>query len=406
MDDWAGTTQSAKLGLTPNSWIRKQEPECEVHFQEYIGVRKSRTKMRRTFVTSKAQRAEVPTEQDPRWQAIVTRDGAFDGKFLYSVKSTGIYCRPSCPSRLANPKNVEFHLNQKAAERRGFRPCRRCKPDQPGLAQQHAAVIADICRALETADEVASLKELARKANMSPFHFHRVFKSHTGLTPKAYAIAQRAKRVRDELTKTDTSVTSAIYGAGFNSNGRFYETSDKVLGMKPTDYRAGGTNAEIQFAIGECSLGSILVARSQRGVCAVLLGDDPDALARELQDRFPQANLIGGDAGFENVVAKVVGFVEAPALGLDLPLDVRGTAFQQRVWRAVQEIPAGVTASYAEIAKRIGSPRSVRAVAQACAANIIAVAIPCHRVVRTDDVLSGYRWGVARKRSLLEREST
>jgi AraC family transcriptional regulator, regulatory protein of adaptative response / methylated-DNA-[protein]-cysteine methyltransferase len=356
-------------------------------------------------VNSKVQRAEVPTEQDPRWQAVVTRDRAFDGKFLYSVKSTGIYCRPSCPSRLANPKNVEFHLTQKAAERRGFRPCRRCKPDQPGLTEQHAAVIADICRALEVADEVATLKELARKANMSTFHFHRVFKSLTGLTPKAYASAQRAKRVRDELTRTDTSVTSAIYGAGFNSNGRFYETSDEVLGMKPTDYRAGGTNTEIQFAIGECSLGSILVARSQRGVCAVLLGDDPDALARELQDRFPQANLIGGDAGFEKVVAKVVGFVEAPALGLNLPLDVRGTAFQQRVWRALQEIPAGATASYAEIAKRIKSPRSVRAVAQACAANIIAVAIPCHRVVRTDGVLSGYRWGVARKRSLLERES-
>ena len=200
-------------------------------------------------------------------------------------------------------------------------------------------------------------------------------------------------------------MTGAIYGAGFNSNGRFYETADQVLGMTPTDYRAGGANTEIRFAVGECSLGSILVARSKRGVCAILLGDDPDALARDLQDRFPRARLVGGDAGFEDLVAKVVGFVEAPAVGLDLPLDIRGTVFQQRVWQALREIPAGATASYADIAARIGSPGSVRAVAQACASNPIAVAIPCHRVVRTDGALSGYRWGVERKRTLLEREA-
>ena len=196
-----------------------------------------------------------------------------------------------------------------------------------------------------------------------------------------------------------------MYDAGFNSNGRFYATSNAILGMKPRDYRAGGANTEIRFAIGECSLGSILVARSERGVCAILLGDDPDALARELQDRFPQARLIGGDADFEALVAKVVGFVEAPGLGLNLPLDVRGTAFQQRVWQALREIPAGKTASYAEIARRIGAPKAVRAVAQACAANTLAVAIPCHRVVRNDGALSGYRWGVERKSALLQREA-
>ena len=217
-------------------------------------------------------------------------------------------------------------------------------------------------------------------------------------------MAHRAERVREELSRSGTTVTEAIYGAGFNSGGRFYETADQVLGMTPTDYRAGGATTEIRFAVGECSLGSILVARSEKGVCAILLGDDPDALARDLQDRFPHARLVGGDAGFEDLVAKVVGLVEAPAIGLDLPLDIRGTAFQQRVWQALREIPAGATASYAEIAERIGSPRSIRAVAQACAANPLAVAIPCHRVVRTDGALSGYRWGVERKRTLLDRE--
>ena len=249
-----------------------------------------------------------------------------------------------------------------------------------------------------------SLDALAATAGLSRFHFHRLFKAITGLTPRAYADAQRASRVRRELRQSAT-VTQAIYEAGFNSNGRFYASAPKVLGMTPTDFRAGGAGASIRFALGECSLGSILVAASDKGVCAILLGDDPDALARDLQDRFPRATLSGGDAGFEAWVARVVGFVEAPRLGLDLPLDVRGTAFQQRVWRALSNIPAGSTASYAAIAQQIGAPRALRAVAQACAANPLAVAIPCHRVVRSDGALSGYRWGVERKRALLDRES-
>ncbi len=240
---------------------------------------------------------------------------------------------------------------------------------------------------------------------MSAWHFHRVFKAVTGVTPKAYTGAHRAARVRRELARPGASVTAAIYDAGFNSSGRFYEAADAMLGMTPSDYQAGGANAEIRFAIGACSLGAILVAQSARGVCAILLGHDPDALARDLQDRFPRARLIGGDAAFETLVATVVGFVEAPGLGLDLPLDLRGTAFQQRVWQALRAVPAGATVSYAEIARRIGAPKSTRAVAQACAANTIAVAIPCHRVVRTDGALSGYRWGVARKRALLKCES-
>ncbi len=344
------------------------------------------------------------TAQDYRWAAVVARDSDADGTFFYSVKTTGVYCRPSCAARLARPENVQFHVTRADAEQAGFRPCKRCKPDQAPLAEQQAAKVAEICRVIEDAETVPSLDALAAQAGLSTYHFHRVFKAITGLTPKGYAAAHRAKRVRDELDRSDT-VTTAIFDAGFNSNGRFYETSNQVLGMTPSNYRAGGTNTEIHFAVGECSLGSILVAASDLGVCAILLGDDPDALARDLQDQFPRAVLIGGEDAFEQIVAKVVGFVEAPALGLDLPLDVRGTAFQQRVWQLLRKIPMGSTASYTDIAKQLGSPSAVRAVAQACAANPLAIAIPCHRVVKNDGALSGYRWGVERKRALLEREA-
>lgn len=344
------------------------------------------------------------TEADPRWAAVVARDRDADGQFFYSVKTTGVYCRPSCPSRLAKPENVRFHDTRAEAERAGFRPCRRCKPDQPSLAEQHAVKVAEVCRLIDTAEATPGLGDLAKHAGMSRFHFHRLFKAATGLTPKAYAAGHRATRIRAALDRRHT-VTEAVFEAGFNSSGRFYETSNQVLGMRPKDYRAGGVNTEIYFAIGECSLGAILVAMSRRGVCAILLGEDPDALVQDLQDRFPRADLIGGDADFEHLVAKVVGFIEAPAVGLDLPLDIRGTAFQQRVWQALREIPVGTTASYAEIARRIGSPKAVRAVARACAANTLAVAIPCHRVIRSDGALSGYRWGVERKRILQEREA-
>lgn len=344
------------------------------------------------------------TSSDPRWAAVAGRDRHADGKFFYSVRTTGVYCRPSCAARTPRPENVEFHLTAAEAEQAGFRPCKRCKPGEPSLAEQHAAQVAELCRLIENAEEAPSLEALATHANLSPYYLHRVFKALTGLTPKAYAAAHRAKRVRTELGRGGT-VTEAIFEAGYNSNGRFYEESNQVLGMTPTQYRAGGTNTTIRFALGECSLGSILVAQSERGVCAIFLGDDPNGLVRDLQDKFPRADLIGGDEDFERLVARVVGFVEAPKLGLDLPLDVRGTAFQQRVWQALREIPAGATASYTDIAHRIGAPGSVRAVAQACAANPLAVAIPCHRVVRNNGALSGYRWGVQRKRVLLEREA-
>ena len=349
--------------------------------------------------------AAAAVERDPRWGAVVARSPGAEGTFFYSVRTTGVYCRPSCPARTPRPENVRFHASREDAERAGFRPCKRCKPDQPSLADQHAAQVTRACRLIESSGSMPGLEDLAKEAGMSPFHFHRVFRSVTGLTPRAYAAARRGERVRSQLGRTG-SVTAAIYQSGYNSNARFYDESGQMLGMTPTDYRAGGANVEIRFAVGECSLGSILVARSERGVCAILLGDDPEALARDLQDRFPRATLIGGDAEFERLVARVVGFVEAPGLGLDLPLDVRGTAFQQRVWQALREIPAGSTATYTEIAARIGSPRAVRAVAAACAANPLAIAIPCHRVIRNDGGLSGYRWGVERKRTLLRREAS
>jgi len=356
-------------------------------------------------LAKKARLAAIEIESDRRWAYVVDRDRNADGTFYYAVKTTGVYCRPSCPARHPRPENVRFYTNRAAAESDGFRPCKRCKPDQPPMAERNAATVARACRIIERSETTIKLDELARRVGVSPYHFHRMFRTVTGLTPRQYSAGHRALCVRKKLDHAN-SITDAIIDAGYNSNSRFYERANDVLGMTPSNYRAGGANTAIHFAVGECSLGSILVAQSERGVCAILLGDDPDELARDLQDRFPHAELIGGDRAFEALVAKVVGFVEAPAIGIDLPLDLRGTAFQQRVWQALREIPVGETRSYAEISQRIGAPRAMRAVAQACGANPLAVAIPCHRVVRSDGALSGYRWGVERKRALLEKEST
>ncbi|MBV8850521.1 MAG: bifunctional DNA-binding transcriptional regulator/O6-methylguanine-DNA methyltransferase Ada [Methylobacteriaceae bacterium] len=340
---------------------------------------------------------------DERWQAAVARNPQAEGAFVTAVRTTRIYCRPTCTARQPKRENVTFYANPAEAEAAGFRACLRCKPnlDRPDDAQ--ANMIARACRAIEDAEEPPTLEKLAKLAGQSPYHFHRVFKSVTGLTSKAYADAHRGKRVRKELKRAGT-VTEAIYSAGFNSNGRFYAASDDLLGMTPTDFREGGAGATIRFAVGECSLGAILVGATDKGVCAIMLGDDPQELVRTFQDDFRQAKLVGGDKDFERVVADVVGFVEGSQREFKLPLDVRGTAFQQRVWQALREIPMGKTVSYREIAKKIGSPAAVRAVAGACASNKIAVAIPCHRVVRTDGALSGYRYGVERKRALLQRE--
>lgn len=346
----------------------------------------------------------LATTMDPRWQQVVARDAGADGRFVYAVRTTGVYCRPSCPSRRARPENVGFFEGPAAAEAAGFRPCRRCNPRGASTAQANAALVTAACRLIEAAETPPALDELAEAAGLSRFHFHRMFKAATGLTPRDYAAAHRAGRLRARLEQGD-SVTGALYEAGFNSNSRFYETAGAMLGMAPTAYRKGGAGAEIRFALGQCALGAILVAQSRQGICAIALGDTPEALLRDFQDRFPAARLIGGDAEFETLVARVIGFVEAPQIGLDLPLDIRGTAFQSRVWQALRQIPPGETASYAQIAARIGAPTATRAVAQACGANPLAVAIPCHRVIRSDGGLSGYRWGIARKQALLAREA-
>jgi AraC family transcriptional regulator of adaptative response/methylated-DNA-[protein]-cysteine methyltransferase len=357
-------------------------------------------------VLAESQRPTSPSvADDPRWARIVARDKTADGHLWYSVVTTGVYCRPSCPSRAANAKNVQLHDSLEGAKATGFRPCKRCNPDGLSANAENVALVAKVCRIIEESEEEPSLEELSEAAGRSPSYFHRMFKAITGVTPKEYATAHRAAKVRHGLASS-SSVTEAIYDAGFNSSGRFYEKSTDMLGMTPSQYRAGGNNEDIRFAVGQTSLGAILVASTNKGVAAILLGDDPDELVRDLQDRFPKAHLIGADNGYEALVARVVGFVEAPKIGLNLPLDVRGTAFQERVWKALQEIPAGATVSYAELARRIGAPKSVRAVAGACAANNLAVAIPCHRVVRNDGAVSGYAWGVDRKRSLIDREAT
>jgi AraC family transcriptional regulator, regulatory protein of adaptative response / methylated-DNA-[protein]-cysteine methyltransferase len=355
-------------------------------------------------MTSQLATAAGATENERRWAALRARDPQADGQFVYSVKTTGVYCRPSCGARPAKPENVAFHPSAAAAERAGFRPCKRCQPDRPPPHERRAAKVAELCRLIESSEEIPSLSQLARRAGLSVFHMHRSFKSVTGLTPRAYATAQRAKRVRAELG-TKRTVTEAIYRAGYGSSARFYAHSNQRLGMTPSQYRDGGSELVIRFAVGECSLGSILVAATERGVCAILLGDDPEDLAHDLERRFPRAELVGADAKFERVVAKVVGLVEKPGIGHNLPLDIRGTAFQERVWRALSAIPAGHTVSYSELARSIGAPTAIRAVAGACAENPLAVAIPCHRVLRSDGQLAGYRWGVERKRTLLKRES-
>lgn len=346
----------------------------------------------------------VNTRNDPRWAAVITRDPAAEGAFVYAVKTTGIYCRPNCPSRRAKFENVIFHNTSTEAEQDGFRPCKRCQPDQRLAATRQAAKITELCRFIEHAEQIPTLHELAQKSGLSAYHLHRVFKAMIGLTPKAYAAAHRTQRVQRELARS-ASVTAAIFDAGYNSSGGFYGKSAQVLGMTPGEYRAGGANVEIRFAIGACSLGAMLVACSARGVCAILLGDDADYLSRDLRVRFPAAQLIAGDNDFEQLIAKIINFIEAPRLGIDLPLDIRGTVFQQRVWQALQDIPVGQTASYTDIARRMGTPKAARAVAGACAANPLAVVIPCHRVVRSNGDLSGYRWGIERKRILLEKEA-
>ena len=353
--------------------------------------------------TAQKSRSKTLLADDRRWAAVVARDKQADGTFVTAVATTGIYCRPSCAARRPLRQNVCFFPTCAEAEAAGFRPCKRCRPNAPAGDNDHTGKIAASCRLIETAETTPTLDALAAHAGLSPYHFHRVFKATTGVTPKAYAVAHRRKRISEALQE-GKSVTAAIYEAGFNSSGRFYADAMQSLGMKPGAYRAGGADVEIRHATAACSLGLMLVAATDKGVCAIFFGDDAGELERELRDRFPRAKLAGSDGTFAKLVAQVIAFVEAPQKGLALPLDVRGTAFQQQVWAALREIPPGETTTYGEIARRIGKPAAVRAVGTACGANRIAVAIPCHRVVGIDGKLTGYRWGVQRKRSLLDRE--
>ncbi len=342
-------------------------------------------------------------ERDPRWAALVARNASGPHEFYYSVETTGVYCRSTCGARLPRPENVAFYDTARAAERAGFRPCKRCEPSSLPPDTRRAELVAKLCRYIEESASPPTLKELASRSMLSVFHTQRLFKSVTGVTPRAYAAALRAERARAGLAGQG-GITRAILDAGYGSTGRFYAESNARLGMTPKTLRARGSSLRIRYAVGRCSLGAVLVAATDRGVCSILLGDDPDELVRDLERRFAQAELSPAERDFETLVQEVVSHVERPEQASALPLDVRGTAFQERVWRELTRIPRGRTCTYAELAEAIGSPRAVRAVASACAANPLAVVVPCHRVVRGDGDLAGYRWGIERKQELLRRE--
>lgn len=341
---------------------------------------------------------------EARWAAVVARDRNADGHFVYGVITTGVYAAPSSAARLPRRENVVFFDTPEQAQQAGFRQSLRRGPDRSTTAATHADLVAQACRLIEQSPDLPTLDELARSARLSRHHFHRLFKAVTGLTPKDYARGKQARVVRQALAD-GASVTEALHHAGFNASSRFYAQATDMLGMSPGRYASGGAQAEIRFAVADASLGAVLVAASAKGVCAILMGDDPERLVQQLQDRFPHAALTGDDPAFDALVAQVIGAIETPRSAWTLPLDIRGTVFQQRVWQALRDIAPGQTLSYTELAARIGAPAAVRAVASACAANWIAVAIPCHRIVRSDGALAGYRWGVERKRALLAREA-
>lgn len=339
-----------------------------------------------------------------RWQAVVERDRAAEGSFLYAVITTGVFCRPTCPSRRPRRENARFFATASDAGAAGFRPCRRCRPTGSSIEADHAAAIRRACALIEAAETPPVLNDLAAAAGLSPYHFHRLFKAVTGITPRAYAAARRVRRVQDELA-SGTKVAEALYGAGYGSSSRLYEAASATLGMTPAAYRKGGAGAELTWGVAETPLGLLLVAASARGIAMIELGDDEAELVRRLDARFANSVRHRDDAALRPAIAALQSFIARPIEGLELPLDIRGTAFQRLVWEQLQRIPAGETASYGEVAQRLGRPGAARAVARACAANELALAIPCHRVIGGDGALAGYRWGIARKRQLLAGEA-
>ena len=348
--------------------------------------------------------AERRLDADGRWQAVMSRDARHGEAFVFAVKTTGIYCRPTCPSRRPKRVNVTFYQTANQARAAGFRPCKRCNPDGVGLDERRLSVVREACRMIDEAEEPPRLKDLAKALGLSPSHFHRQFKGALGVTPREYAAARRIERLQRGLA-AGRPVTEAIYEAGFGSDSRVYASSKSALGMSPSEYRAGGKNQAIRYTLAKCELGWLLVAATDQGICNIALGDDRKMLRRTLEERFPGANISRDDETLKDWVSEVARFARTPTRGLSLPLDVRGTAFQRRVWRALQAIPVGETSTYQDIARAIGEPQAHRAVANACGANPLALAIPCHRVLRKDGSLGGYRWGTERKRRLLEWEA-
>jgi AraC family transcriptional regulator of adaptative response/methylated-DNA-[protein]-cysteine methyltransferase len=338
------------------------------------------------------------------WSAVLSRDEGAAGAFVFGVVTTGIFCRPSCPARRPKRQNLRYFGTAAEARRAGFRPCKRCVPDGVSPHERQAEIVRQVCRQIEAAEDMPSLTDLSRDAELSPFHLHRLFKRVTGVTPKAYSAAVRARRMRGGLAAAG-SVTEAIYEAGYASSSRFYESADEILGMAPRQYRAGGKGVRMDYAIGRSWLGAVLVGATTRGICAILIDDGEAALIAALRARFPAAEIAPATVDFADRLAEVLAMIEQPQMADRLPLDILGTAFQQRIWHALRTIPYGKTATYVDIAQHIGAPKAVRAVAGACAANPIAVAIPCHRVIRADGNLAGYRWGLKRKQMLLAREA-
>jgi AraC family transcriptional regulator of adaptative response/methylated-DNA-[protein]-cysteine methyltransferase len=351
------------------------------------------------------RKSPAPLDEEQCWHSLTGPEPGRESDFLYGVITTGVFCRPTCRARRPKRENVRFFRRAEEALRAGLRPCKRCKPMGTAPDAEAAARVAAACRQIEEAEEAPGLAELAREAGLSPFHFHRQFKAATGLTPKAYATAVKQNRMRDNLVEAG-SVTEAIYAAGYSSSSRFYEADGRALGMEPSRYRTGGKGVRIRYAIEPCWLGLALIAATETGLCALFFGDDEAALEADLRARFPAAEIEAGGEGLDAQVRAALRALEEPALAADLPLDIRGTAFQRRVWEALRAVPPGRTATYTDIARTIGDERAVRAVATACAANPVAVAIPCHRILRKGGDLAGYRWGVERKRELLKREST
>ncbi len=350
-----------------------------------------------------AVHADDHGEPERYWQAVIDRDATLDGVFVFAVKTTGVYCRPSCPCRRPKRENVAFFSLNSEAEQAGFRPCKRCRPKEPSLAQDRARAIETACALIDSHEGAILQSDLAARVGMSVSHFHRIFRAQTGLTPKAYALALRKQRIRRKL-KSSPTITAAIHEAGYGSSGQFYEHAQRELGMPASDYRKGGSCQTIRFATAETTFGLLGVAATDKGICAIRFGDTAEGLRAELEEEFPKAQIRDAEADFSDLVARVVTRIEHPETLFELPLDVQGTVFQRKVWQALAALPRGKTATYGEVARAIGAPKAVRAVASACAANPVAVVVPCHRVVRKDGQSGGYRWGPARKKALLARE--